>query len=58
MEHLLKNSGAKRVSEDAKTELNKILIDRITELSQKAIKLSSHANRKTIKKQDIDLAII
>jgi histone H3/H4 len=57
MEALLKKAGAKRVSESAKEELQKVLDSEIARISKKATVFSSHAGRKTIKKEDIELAI-
>ena len=57
MEKLIKTAGAKRVSESAKEELNKVLKKRLTEISHEAIVFAKHAGRKTIKKEDISLAI-
>jgi histone H3/H4 len=56
IERLLKTSGAKRVSEDSKKALQKILKKRIFELSQKASTFSKHAGRKTLKKEDLVIA--
>ena len=56
MERLLKKAGAERVSEDSKKELGLVLEEIGTELGRKALELSNHASRKTIKKEDISLA--
>ncbi|MBU1976311.1 MAG: histone family protein [Nanoarchaeota archaeon] len=56
MERLMKSAGADRVSEDSKVELRDVLEDIAFELSQKAMKFSIHAGRKTIKAEDIKLA--
>jgi len=57
MEALLKEAGAKRVSDKAKIALKNALEDIAVEISSKAIRFSSHAGRKTVKAQDIKLAI-
>jgi histone H3/H4 len=57
MEKLLKAAGAKRISENAKNELDILLERKIQEVSGKAIVLSKHAGRKTIKKEDISILI-
>jgi len=57
MENLLKKAGAKRVSESAKLQLQKILFQKITKITRKANNFSNHAGRKTIKKSDIELVI-
>jgi DNA-binding protein len=55
MEKLLKKSGAKRVSEPAKEELQKNLAKTIDQLTKKAALFAKHAGRKTIKKEDLFL---
>jgi histone H3/H4 len=57
MEKLLKKAGAKRVSETAKTELSSHLEAKARAVSAKAIEFSTHAGRKTIKKEDINLVL-
>ena len=57
MENLLKKAGAKRVSESAKDELAKHLIKKIETTTAKSQELAEHASRKTIKKQDIEMAL-
>jgi len=56
LENLMKEKGAERVSEDAKTELKKILENYLYDLSQKASKISSHSGRKTINSGDLLIA--
>jgi histone H3/H4 len=56
MEKILKQSGADRVSEDAKQALQEVLEDYALELGKRAAKFSMHANRKTVKGSDIKLA--
>ncbi len=53
---ILIESGAKRVSDDAAVELADTLNKIAYAISSKAVKLSAHAKRTTIKKSDIDLA--
>jgi histone H3/H4 len=57
MEKVMVEAGAERVSEDAKQELKRILEDYATMISEKAIKFAQHAGRKTIKVDDIKLAM-
>ncbi|MBI1935022.1 NFYB/HAP3 family transcription factor subunit [Candidatus Woesearchaeota archaeon] len=57
MEKLLKQGGAERVSDKAKLALKQALEDIANEISVKAIKLAVHAGRKTIKAEDIKLAV-
>ena len=57
MEKILKQGGAERVSERAKVTLKNALEEIANEIAIKAIKLSAHAGRKTIKSGDIKLAV-
>jgi len=57
MGKILKNSGAERVSDSAKEELKSLIEEKASEISKRAVKFALHAGRKTVKKQDIDLAI-
>ncbi len=57
MEKLLKQGGAERVSDKAKVALKNVLEDIANEIAAKSIKLAVHAGRKTIKAEDIKLAV-
>jgi len=57
MEEILRKSGAKRVSEDAKAELKKSLELISEEITKQAFEFAKHAHRKTVKEEDIKLAI-
>ena len=57
MEKILKQGGADRVSDKAKVALKNAMEDIANEISIKAIKLANHAGRKTIKAEDIKLAV-
>lgn len=54
---LLKNAGAARVSEEAKIALAEVLEEEGLEIANVAIGLAKHAGRKTVKAEDIKLAI-
>ena len=57
MEKLLKQGGAQRVSDKAKLALKNVLEEIAHDISVKSIKLAVHAGRKTIKAEDIKLAV-
>ena len=57
MEKLLKQGGAERVSEKAKVALKNAIEDIANEIAAKSIKLAVHAGRKTVKAEDIKLAV-
>ena len=57
MEKLLKQGGADRVSDKAKVALKNALEDIAHEIAVKSIKLAMHAGRKTVKAEDIKLAV-
>mgnify|MGYP001596139064 FL=1 len=57
MEKLLKQGGADRVSDKAKVALKNVLEDIANEIASKSIKLAVHAGRKTVKAEDIKLAV-
>lgn len=56
MERLLRESGAQRVSEDAKAALKMALEEYAAKIGEGATKYAAHAGRKTVKSEDIKLA--
>jgi len=56
VERILRNAGAERVSKDAVEELKKALEDLGNEISQDANQMAEHAERNTVKKEDIEMA--
>jgi histone H3/H4 len=57
MDKILEEAGAERISESAKKELNELVEKKAIEVSRQAIKLSKHAKRNTIMKEDIELVL-
>lgn len=57
MGKILKEAGASRASNKAKKALKEELESFAQELSEKAVKYSNHAGRRTIKSVDIKLAL-
>ena len=57
IERIAKKAGAARISEDAKAKLRDILEEYALDIAAKANSFAKHASRKTIKKEDISLAI-
>ncbi len=57
MEKILKEAGAERVSEGAKQALKEALEEEGVSLGERAWTLAKHAGRKTVKKEDIVLAM-
>jgi len=56
MADILKQAGADRVSEGAAQALAAILMERGLSIGKDAVKFAAHAGRKTIKREDIELA--
>ena len=56
MHRLCKKSGAERVSEEAAKELAKALEDIGVKIAKEALDYAMHAQRKTVKAEDIEIA--
>lgn len=57
IERIMKNAGAERISDDAKVELIEYLEELIFNITVESNKKAKIAKRKTIKADDIKLAI-
>lgn len=56
LRRMLKNAGAKRVSDKAAEELGLVLEERAVKMLDVARKLSEHGGRRTVMKRDIKQA--
>lgn len=56
MADILKQSGAERVSEPAAKALAEVMKEVAFSIAKDAVKFAHHAGRKTVKREDIELA--
>ncbi|MFB6217336.1 MAG: histone family protein [Candidatus Aenigmatarchaeota archaeon] len=56
VERLIRNQGAKRVSQKSVEEFAEVLEDIAADIAAEAAALAEHADRKTIKGEDVRLA--
>ena len=57
MEKVIRKAGAARVSEGAKSALKEILEEKAVVIAGQSVKLASHAKRRTIKAEDVKMAV-
>ena len=56
MYRILKKAGAERVSDESADELRRIIEEIAINIAKSAVDMTSHANRKTVKREDVKLA--
>ena len=56
IERIIRKAGAERVSEDAIEELKSAVEEAGEEIAKEAAEMSNHANRKTVTKEDVEMA--
>ena len=54
---IIKNAGGKRIAEDAKEALEKVVEESAEDISRQAVILARHAGRVTVQASDIELAV-
>lgn len=57
IDRLIRNAGADRVSEDAREAMAEELEDWALTVARRAMEVARHAGRKTVKAEDIKLAL-
>jgi histone H3/H4 len=56
MEKILKNCGAERASDKAKSALKDVVEEIANEIAERAVKFAVHSGRVTVKADDVKLA--
>lgn len=56
IERIIRKAGAERVSKDAVEELKEAVEEAGKDISREAVRVADHAQRKTVKKSDVDMA--
>lgn len=56
IERIIRKAGAERVSKDAVEELKFALEDLGDEIAADAVNMADHAERNTVKKEDVEMA--
>lgn len=56
IERIIRKAGAERVSQDAVEELRDAIEDVGEEVARDAVEMANHADRKTVKASDVEMA--
>lgn len=56
MAQVLRMAGAERVAEPAAKDFANLILEKSMEIAKDAVRFSKHAGRKTVKREDIELA--
>lgn len=56
-EKIVKKAGAGRISKEALEEIRDVVTERAENISEQAVRISRHAGRKTVMKEDIEFVI-
>lgn len=56
-ERIAKKAGVKRISREAVEELRDTMDEYATEVAEKAVKISFHAGRRTVKAEDVGFVV-
>lgn len=56
-ERIAKKAGVKRISKDALEELRDIIEEYATDIAEKSVRLARHANRRTVKLDDVRFVV-
>lgn len=57
VEKLIRDAGAQRVSADAVAKMNEVLTEYGMKVAKYAVEIAKHGDRKTVKEQDVVLAV-
>jgi histone H3/H4 len=57
VDRIMRKAGAERISEDAKHRLRTAVEELGDEIAEDSDRAAEHAGRKTVRKEDIDLAV-
>ncbi|VVC03710.1 Archaeal histone A [Candidatus Burarchaeum australiense] len=58
VERIIRKAGADRVSEGAGRMLAEVLEEKATEIAERAVRLAKYANKKTLTRAEIEIALM